>query len=146
MVTEPSFMKRNARRHKKRKPQLPGKQTNRHFWIFEKMNKTNLTKVVATYELPEIPVISSEVGGLKFVIQILLSVNDGVYRPRVLRWDMYDILPHYYGENALPAFPAMEEILVVETSADWEEMACSSEEEALQRVIEVFKERGLLKD
>lgn len=104
------------------------------------MPKIKLTKIVSTYELPEISPVNPQHESLKFTIQIRLS-PEGRYIPRVLRRDTYDVLPHYQGGNTETA---MEEILVVEHSRHWEKFECDSEEEAIQCVLKEFEAMGLL--
>ena len=97
---------------------------------------SDLSMVVATYELPEIETPGDAVfGSLRFVVQVLRQPS-GVYVPRVLRKDRVQVTPAYYakkGKNLLDQ--ATVEIIVPDDSCDWELFECASEHEAVQRAL-----------
>lgn len=111
-----------------------------------KISITDLNKVVSTYELPEIEAANPDEDTLKYVIQILRT-PEGVYTPRVMRWESFNLMPTYlsdeyrYDEHGTPQL-YMEECLIRDYSADWEEIECESEEDALQCVLNEFESQA----
>lgn len=108
------------------------------------MVNLKLSKLISTYELPDIPLANPEAGALRLAIQIFFTANN-LYTVRVLRKDIFDIRPHFSNGDSEQGDWAMEEIFVSETSADWEKIKCPSEEEALQSAIDELRNLGVLK-
>ena len=112
-----------------------------------KISLSDLSKVVATYELPEIEPADPEEDSLRYVIQIFRNA-EGKYTPRVMRWESFNLMPTYlsdeyrYDENGQPQL-YMEECLIRDYSIDWEDIECSSEKETLQCVLDEFENQRL---
>jgi len=97
---------------------------------------TDLTRIVATYELPEITTPDDAVwGSLRFVVQIL-RLPTGAYVPRVLRKERFNLAPAYYQKKPGLLEQATVEVLDLETSRDWESFECDSERDAVQRALD----------
>lgn len=99
----------------------------------------DLTRIVATYELPDITTPDDAVlGSLRFVVQVLRLPN-GAYVPRVLRKDRFLVAPAYYQERQNLLDQATVEIVVPDDSCDWESFECSSESDAVQRALDELR-------
>jgi hypothetical protein len=98
---------------------------------------SDLVKVVATYELPEIETPEDAIfGNLKFVVQVLRRPN-GVYIPRVLRKERVQVAPAYYEKKDRDLLDQVTvEIVVPEDSCDWESFECVSENDAVQYALD----------
>jgi len=100
----------------------------------------DLTRLMATYELPEIETPDDSVfGSLRFVVQILRLPND-IYIPRVLRKERIHVVPAYYEKREQLVDVATVEITVPDDACDWESFECASEAEALQRALDELQQ------
>lgn len=95
-----------------------------------------LTKIISTYELPEIETPEDALfGSLHFVIQVLQRPN-GSYFSRLLRKDWVQVTPVYYSvgdKNLLNQITV--QILVPDSSCDWDTFEFVSEHDAIQFIM-----------
>jgi hypothetical protein len=99
----------------------------------------SLTKIVATYEVPDIETPDDSVfGSLKFLIQIGKKPT-GKFAPRVLRKDRFRIDPAYGKPRSGLIKKATTELLVPDDSVEWDEIECDSEDQALHQAVDRLK-------
>jgi hypothetical protein len=102
-------------------------------------NVGDLTRVVATYELPEIETPDDSVfGSLRFVVQVL-RLPSGLFVPRVFRKDHVVVVPAYYDPRDGLLEKQTVEILVEDTSFDWESLESNSENGVLESAFSSLK-------
>lgn len=98
-------------------------------------------ELVKTFELQAISAQPNE-EEWKFRIEILKKCTPkGMYSVRVTRRETYRISPTYpLTEEGIPSTPACDkEILVDDTSSDWEQIKGKSPDAVLQRVLQEFE-------